>query len=68
MSHQFENPQYSEDPKDLSSFSNVFNAVSGVEQGQHEGDVEGENTEEINDVEERNYEEDLKHCSVRKSR
>ena len=42
VTRQFENSQYSEDPKDLSSFSNVFNAVSRVEQGQDEGRVEGE--------------------------
>ena len=68
VTREFENSQYSEDPEDLSSFSNVFNAVSRVEQGQDKRHVEGEDPKEVNYIEEGNNEEKLKSLSVRLTR
>ena len=63
VTREFENSQYSEDPEDLSSFSNVFNAVSRVEQGQDKRHVEGEDPQEVNYIEEGNNEEKLQGLS-----
>ena len=52
----------------MSCLGDVLKGVGGGDEVEAHRDKEGKDTEEINDVEERNDEEKLKYCSLKKAK
>ena len=61
---ELENPENPEDPEYLSSFGEVLEGVVRVEVVEEEGDVEGENAEQVDHIQEGDGEEKLKRRSM----
>ena len=60
MAGEFENPQDSQNSKYLSGFSHPLQGVLGVESGEEHREEEGEDSEQVNDVQEIGEEMELK--------
>ena len=61
---ELENPENPEDPEYLSCFGEVLEGVVRVEVVEEEGDVEGENAEQVDHIQEGDGEEKLKRWDI----
>ena len=64
VSGELENPKNPEDPEDLGSLGEVLEGVVGVEMVEEEGDVEGEDAQQVDHVQEGDGEEELERRSI----
>ena len=59
VSREFENPENPENPKDLRRLGKVLQGVVRVEVVEEEGDVEGEDAEQVDHVQKSDREKEL---------
>ena len=59
VSREFENPENPEDPKDLRRLGKVLQGVVRVEVVEEEGDVKGEDAEQVDHVQKSDREKEL---------